>query len=186
MTKEQHPVTYPRLLKQRTGRNKWTVYLFRDPAGKPYVGITSQQVDKRWNNGWGYAHNKELDKDIREIGWENFDKYILETGLCKQEAYLKERMYIAFYHSDLLHGGYNRQSGGKEDVIVWGGNSKPVYQIDLDTGEIIHVWPSASFAAKWLHINDRHIREAAAGKRKSAGGFGWKYVDDSETTDNEK
>ena len=68
----------------------------------------------------GIAHNKELDKAIREIGWENFDKYILETGLCKREAYLKERMYIAFYHSDLLHGGYNRQSGGKEDAIVWG------------------------------------------------------------------
>ena len=187
MPELEYPVTYPKPLKQRTETNKWSVYLFCDPEGRTYVGSTDQLIQDRWDNGLSYTHNKPLDTAIRETyGWESFGKYVLETGLSEKEADLKEIMYMSLYHADLLHGGYNRQSGGKKNVIVWGGNSKPVHQIDMVTGEIIHTWPSASFAAKMLHINDRHIREAAAGNRKSAGGFYWKYVDNSGNTENKK
>lgn len=32
--------------------NKWTVYRHTSPSGKVYIGITSQNVERRWNSGW--------------------------------------------------------------------------------------------------------------------------------------
>lgn len=33
--------------------NKWTVYRHTSPSGKVYIGITSQNVERRWNSGKG-------------------------------------------------------------------------------------------------------------------------------------
>lgn len=54
-------------------------------------------------------------------------------------------------------------------------NSKPVAQIDLQTGEIIKVYKSVSEAEKILNIS-KHIGAVCSGKRKSAGGYGWKHI----------
>jgi hypothetical protein len=53
---------------------------------------------------------------------------------------------------------------------------KPVAQIDKDTGEIIQVFESATAAEKMIPTG-KHINEVCKGKRKTAGGFKWEYVD---------
>ena len=34
--------------------NNYTVYMHVSPSGKRYIGITGQDVKKRWGNGIGY------------------------------------------------------------------------------------------------------------------------------------
>jgi group I intron endonuclease len=51
---------------------------------------------------------------------------------------------------------------------------KPIIQYTKD-GEFIKEWPSLSDAAKSLGIHNGCISSACTGKRKSAGGFLWKY-----------
>lgn len=51
--------------------------------------------------------------------------------------------------------------------------SKPVLQINIKTGEIIRVFPSAMEVQRQLGLT--HISECCNGKRNTAGGFKWKY-----------
>lgn len=53
--------------------------------------------------------------------------------------------------------------------------NKYVAQIDLKTNEIISIFPSIKAAEKELGIS-KHISAVCRGKRKSAGGYGWKYI----------
>jgi len=51
---------------------------------------------------------------------------------------------------------------------------KKVYQLDRITGEIIKQYPSVMEAER---VNNfKHIHDVCNGKRKSSGGFNWKYV----------
>lgn len=54
---------------------------------------------------------------------------------------------------------------------------KPVYQINPDDLTIIKEWPSVSAAAKELNLPQSSICEAASGKRISANGFYWCFVE---------
>lgn len=53
--------------------------------------------------------------------------------------------------------------------------NKPVAQIDLKTQEIIAVFNSITDAEKTINIYG-HIGQVCQGKRKSCGGYGWKYL----------
>lgn len=55
-------------------------------------------------------------------------------------------------------------------------NSKPILQIDKQTGEIIKTWPCAREVERVLGINNGHISECCSGKLKSCGGYIWRYV----------
>lgn len=58
---------------------------------------------------------------------------------------------------------------------------KAIYQLDKNTGEIIHIWKSLSDAARSLgkkYISD--IASAALDSTKSAFGFKWKFLTDEE------
>jgi outer membrane receptor for monomeric catechols len=52
---------------------------------------------------------------------------------------------------------------------------KPVLQLHKDTLEIIAEYPSIKDAQKITHIE--HISQVCNGKRKTAGGFIWKFKD---------
>lgn len=53
--------------------------------------------------------------------------------------------------------------------------SKAVAKLDKETGEIIEVYSSVR-DAELKNGNTRHIAQVCKGKRKSAVGYGWKYV----------
>ena len=54
-------------------------------------------------------------------------------------------------------------------------NSKPIQQLDLKTGLIIATYPSIKKAGLIIGIYKSDISKVAKGKRKTAGGYGWKY-----------
>lgn len=49
-------------------------------------------------------------------------------------------------------------------------------QLDLETGEVVNEFDSMASAKKHLDIKNNHIAAVCSGKRKSASGYGWRYV----------
>lgn len=58
-----------------------------------------------------------------------------------------------------------------------GSQKKSVAKLDKKTGEIIEIYPSLTEAEKANKANN-HISAVCLGKRKTAGGFRWKYCVD--------
>lgn len=101
----------------------YTVYIHIDPDGKRYVGMTKRNAKDRWNNGFGYATNKDqrFFDAIRTIGWDNFAHEIVATNLTKEEAQSMEAELIKKYQTtnpkygyNIVDGRRNRRSEGKQ------------------------------------------------------------------------
>ena len=96
---------------------------------KSYIGITTQELNKRWMNGKGYTAPK-FRYAIDKYGWNNFNHEILETihGETKEtiieELKQLEVKYIALYDSFLK--GYNGTEGG-DHVELRRGENHPLY-----------------------------------------------------------
>jgi len=54
--------------------------------------------------------------------------------------------------------------------------AKPIRQVDINTGEVIAVYPSIIEASNNIKTNSNHISCAAKGKRKSCAGYKWEYI----------
>lgn len=54
--------------------------------------------------------------------------------------------------------------------------SKPVLQIDKQTGEIVRTWSGMREVQRVLGIAHQNISKCCLGKYKSAGGYVWRYA----------
>lgn len=54
---------------------------------------------------------------------------------------------------------------------------KAIYQVDVKTRVIIKLWKGMTEASKDLSISTGDISQVCKGKRKTAGGFGWRYAE---------
>ena len=51
----------------------WKVYRHTGPTNFVYIGITKQQLYKRWSNGRGYSHGQpKFYNAIQKYGWDAF------------------------------------------------------------------------------------------------------------------
>lgn len=89
----------------------YLVYLHTFPNGKYYVGITCQDIQRRWRDGKGYEGQPVYDAIIK-YGWDNIKHEIIMTGLSKEDAEQKEIEMIAKLHSLSHQNGYNIETGG--------------------------------------------------------------------------
>jgi len=160
----------------------YTVYLLESPEGKGYVGKTKGSLKRRWKNGRNYQHNTALTADIERLGWENFHKTIIAEGLSAQKADFMEALSIAKYHT-LAPSGYNLQGGGSRGYTSRSRRTRPVVQINLETGEY-KLWPSAAVAGRKLGIDSRRISDIARGVRNPRWPFTWVFADEWETIEN--
>ena len=95
----------------------WTVYMHLNKFNlKAYIGITSQELNKRWKSGWGYQKNIHFWNAIQKYGWDNFDHIILADGLTEEDAKNKEQYFIAKYKSNNREFGYNMTEGGEGTI----------------------------------------------------------------------
>ena len=90
--------------------NKWTVYRHTSPSGKVYIGITSQNVERRWNSGKGYTLCKAFYNTILKYGWDNIKHEVLFTNLSEERAKKSEIELIMHYKK--LRISYNITDGG--------------------------------------------------------------------------
>lgn len=71
---------------------------------------------------------------------------------------------------------YNANYGTRNERMAKG-KSKPILQFDLETGLIIATYSSIKEAGLSTGISRSTISSVAKGKRKTAGGYGWKWQD---------
>ena len=93
----------------------FTVYMHVNKEnGKRYIGITGQNVSRRWRtDGSGYKKNPYFWHAIQKYGWDSFEHIIVKTGITKKEACEMEIALIALYKSNDLVHGYNISDGGE-------------------------------------------------------------------------
>ena len=92
----------------------YIVYLHINPKNKKvYVGITNQNVYKRWKNGHGYIKCKKFYNAILKYGWDNFNHIVL-CKTCKDRALLLEKTLVKYYKSRNL--SYNITDGGEDSI----------------------------------------------------------------------
>lgn len=89
----------------------YTVYLHTFPNGKRYVGITCQDVKRRWRDGKGYE-GQVVYGAILKYGWNNVKHEILFDGLTKEQAEEEEKALIKRYDTTSHANGYNVEIGG--------------------------------------------------------------------------
>ena len=81
------------------------------PNGKIYIGITSQLVEKRWQNGYGYR-NSLFYNAINKYGWDNIIHKIIISNITQKSAEYLEQILIAKLQSNDRKFGYNITNGG--------------------------------------------------------------------------
>lgn len=98
--------------------NTYIVYKHTSPSNKVYIGITGNDIRKRWCNGFGYQTQPFFFRAIVKYGWINFKHEILYEGLSKEEAKYKEIELISKYKATDIHYGYNIDDGGDNHLIT--------------------------------------------------------------------
>ena len=83
------------------------------PNNKKYFGITSQNPQKRWQNGYAYRNNPHFFNAIKAYGWNEFQHKILYENLTEDQAKKIEIGLISYNLSNLHKFGYNRSTGGE-------------------------------------------------------------------------
>ena len=88
--------------------NNYCVYIHTNKInGKRYVGITCQNVSRRWRNGDGYRQNEHFYRAIKKYGWESFSHEIVKAGVSKAEACRLEIALIEQFKCTDENFGYN-------------------------------------------------------------------------------
>lgn len=91
----------------------YSVYKHTSPSKKVYIGITSQNINKRWLYGYGYICNNHFSNAIKKYGWDKFEHEIICENLTKEQACTAEIELIAYYNANDPEFGYNLSSGGE-------------------------------------------------------------------------
>jgi len=90
----------------------YKIYMLLFPSNKVYIGLTGCDVNKRWNNGYGY-HSPFISNAIKKYGWNNIQKFVLYDNLTVEQAKNKEIELIKWFDSTNRLHGYNISTGGE-------------------------------------------------------------------------
>lgn len=96
----------------KEGQANWKVYIHTTPNGKKYIGITSQDPERRWRGGNGYYNHRYFFNAIKRYGWEKIKSEIVASGLSEQEAKAEEIRLIDKHDAANREKGYNLTLGG--------------------------------------------------------------------------
>ena len=149
----------------------YTVYLLQSPSNKKYIGVTSQPVEKRWNNGRAYRHNSHLLSAIERYGWCNFKKEIIATNLARSEAEHLERDLIYLYQCCDREHGYNILPGGDISSGHTDETKKRISETvkQLQTEEVLRRKSEASKGRTHSESTRQKLREMNIGNQNAKG-----------------
>ena len=151
------------------------------PAGKGYIGQTNGKPEDRWRNGNNYGGN-ELGEDIKIFGWDAFDHILLYTNANQSQAIFFEKLET-LRKKTLYPNGYNMKVGVDGHYAPFAGRTRPVWQLDLKTGERLRLYLSCASASRATGINVTGIADTARGEQMHAGGFDWAYATKEEVAE---
>lgn len=183
----------------------WTVYVHIVPKNirqvdndKYYVGITKQEPERRWQNGYGYK-GQYFYRAIEKYGWENIKHEIVSDNLTESEAKELEKELIKKFNTRDHNCGYNCTDGGdgcinlspeaRERVgnaqrgkivseetrrKLSESHSRVIYQFDLN-GTFLREWKGTSEIQQELGYKKTNISTCCLRKSSQAYGFLWSY-----------
>lgn len=210
----------------------WSVYIHTNKTnGKRYIGITSQNPEKRWLGGHGYDRRLKFGRAIEKYGWDGFEHEVVYNGISEEDAKDIERALISRFSTQDDRYGYNMTSGGdgvcglkhtdtsrRKMSICKSGSNHPNYNKHHSkstcnkiaarltgnqnavgavrsketrqrmstskkkpvamyfNGALIAIFGSAIDAQEETKISRKNISSCCQGKRKSAGGYNWKFA----------
>ena len=181
--------------------DNYKVYcLTNDITKEKYIGVTKQELKKRFKNGKGYKPNTKINQAILKYGWKNFSHCILFETNNKEKAGKKEIEYIKLFNT--IKQGYNNATGGfinytqtvserqKQNMSIShkGQHSSPKTEFKKGQRSKAHLmiikpvycveldkfYDSIIDAEKDLNIS-HHVWDCIKGKRNKCGGYHWKY-----------
>ena len=142
---------------------------------------------------------REKSKQVAEI---NTDNELISTYRsivdCAEATGLNEKKIAAVCRGERLTTGERRfcwiDDSGKLEIPVYTGNlnlykgksgitqiqssSRKIAKMDLKTNEILDTYDTIALAARENNCDASGISKVCRGKRNSAGGFKWKYLDE--------
>lgn len=89
----------------------YSIYKHTCPNGKIYIGITSQEPERRWCGGFGYQKNSRFFRDIVALGWDNILHEVIAKVETYEEASRIEKILITSHNTTDPTYGYNAQCG---------------------------------------------------------------------------
>lgn len=95
----------------------YSVYMHITPSAKIYIGITQQDINKRWKNGYGYK-NSYFGNAVKKYGWDNISHHVIISGVNKEFAMEMEKYFINLYQTTDKNIGYNQTTGGEIPQIT--------------------------------------------------------------------
>lgn len=133
------------------------------------------------------AGKLQLDKDIKS---DNNNKcYCLEECMLvsvsensRQSDKHQNYSYMQGKNNPMYGKCHSKESKQKMSIIKQGGNNpyaKKVAQYDKQ-GNLIKIWNCMMDVQRKLGIKHSNICDCCRGKRKTAGGYIWKYVEEEE------
>lgn len=166
--------------------------------GKIYIGQTCQTAERRWRaDGSGYKPGSYFYNAIQKYGWDGFEHEVIASNLTLEEANNFETLLIEKLNTTNRNFGYNSAFGGGNRAITQetkekiseglkktdknkGLNhwcAKAIGQYDKK-GNFIKEWSYIREAAQTLGIQGANISACAKGRRKTAGGYIWRYMEE--------
>lgn len=126
----------------------YCVYCHRNKInGKRYIGQTCTSPETRWRkNGKGYEKNSYFWSAIQKYGWDNFDHYVIQDNLTKEEADLLEDLNIRAFNTIDRNYGYNFKYGGS-----YGKHNEESKQKNSDA--IKNKWKDVNYRQKMMENN---------------------------------
>lgn len=155
--------------------------------GKIYIGITSQQPEKRWKNGRGYEGNEHFYNAIQKYGWDDgFIHEIIASGLTKESACAIEIELIQACDSTNPNNGYNFSIGGDcgnagcYQSEEWANKMSEALSKSVICIESSVVYKSVKLAEKETGIRASSISAVCNGGygHQTAGGLHWCFWDE--------
>lgn len=76
------------------------------------------------------------------------------------------------------HKQETKQKMKESQLSRWSKFSRCIAQVDVNTGEIIKIFPNPSSAEKFLNLYRGKISDVLRGARKTTGGYGWRLYNE--------
>lgn len=129
--------------------------------GKMYVGITCQNPEDRWENGYGYSYNQHFFRAIKKYGWNNFKHEIIASNLTQDEACNMEKLLIKKLNTNNQAYGYNKDDGGGLPPVMRG-KDNPFFGNHSQSGENHPMYGKKHTEETRKKMSDRHWNCAGA------------------------
>lgn len=151
------------------------IYKWTSPEGKSYIGQTVDEKKRIAEHRQCAGGLKLFYAAIKKYGWINFSYEVLHSDVSSHEELDGlEKKYIQ-EHGTLSPNGYNVLLGGRDAFRYHRPKGVKRSVVNVTTGEIFE---SLKDACKKTGLDSGNISTCCSGKKKSLGGFVWKYADE--------